>query len=201
MESTGAAGSERVSLARDALEEGLRTLLARPIGDAELDENTRVVAAPPKSRDRSARVALVARLADERIAFDVGFARRVTAVSPPHRVPHRMHDAFAGIASVGGDLMLVARLERLFDLPRGAVEPGERRFVVLGEEGRAWAVEVDRVEGVRRFDASQILAPPATVGRALDGLTESLVEVHDGASLISLLSTDRLKRALERCLA
>ncbi|MBL9150767.1 MAG: chemotaxis protein CheW [Phycisphaerae bacterium] len=179
----------------------LRALLARPISEAELDENTAVVATSPRRREATARALLVVRLGGERLGFDVRFARRVVSVAQPHRVPHRDHNGFAGIANVDGELVLAVRLERLFDLERSNAETALRRHVVLGDEGQGWAIEVDRVEGVRRFEASRLLTPPATVGRALESMTEALADTGDGEPLVSVLATDRVRRALERCIA
>jgi chemotaxis signal transduction protein len=179
----------------------LRALLARPISEDELDENTAVVAASPRRREATARALLVVRLGGERLGFEVGFARRVVGVAMPHRIPHRDHGAFAGIANVDGELVLAIRLERLFDLERGNAETALRRYVVLGDEGQGWAIEVDLVEGVRRFEASRLLAPPATVGRALDSMTDALGDTGDGEPLVSVLATDRVRRAIERCIS
>ncbi|MDZ4828757.1 MAG: chemotaxis protein CheW [Phycisphaerae bacterium] len=190
-----------VSLGEDAAttSERLRSLLARPIPPEELDENTRSVAAPAGRRQRFARPILVVQLGPELLGLDVGLARRVVRVAKTHRIPHRTHDAFGGIANVGGELVLVARLDRLLGLDHAGDESA-RRMVVLGDERRPWVVVVDRVEGVRRFDAEQFLTAPATVARALDGMTEALAPLDDNA-FVSILDSSRLARGLERCLS
>ncbi|MFO0827833.1 MAG: chemotaxis protein CheW [Phycisphaerales bacterium] len=177
----------------------LRALLARPIPPEELDENTRFVAAPARRGERSARAVLVARLGGEWLGFDVRVARRVVRVAAVHRVPHRTHDAFAGIANIAGELALVAKLDRILGVEhRGDAQ--SQRMIVLGDEGRSWVVLVDGVEGVMRLDAASFRAPPATVDRAIDGMTEALAERSDG-KFVAVLESDRLLRALARCIA
>lgn len=182
----------------------LRVLLQRPLPPEELVENTRMVGAPAEERDRLNATLLVASLGSERLAIDVRFARRVLPPRTIHRVPHRSSDLFAGICNVQGELLPVARLERVLAIgdagDGAAADPSERRMVVLGDATAAWVVTMDRIEGIRRFDAATFVAPPATVARALDGVTDALVPLEQGA-FAARLDPTKLARALARCLS
>ncbi len=181
--------------------ERLRTLLSRPIPSEDLAENTRMVAALPDQRDRLSTSLLLVMLGDERLALDVAFARRVMTMRIVHHVPHRSGDVLQGIANVNGELLPVARLDRLLGLAEGhRLDPSQRRMVVLGERDRPWVVAVDRVDGIVRFDGSTFLAPPPTVSRALDGVTDALIRLDDG-TLAARLDSSKLTRGLERCFA
>jgi chemotaxis-related protein WspD len=181
--------------------ERLRMLLQRPIPSEDLAENTRMVAALPDQRDRLSTSLLLVMLGDERLALDVAFARRVVSMRIVHRVPHRSGDVLQGIANVNGELLPVARLDRLLGIVEGhRVDAALRRMVVVGERERPWIVAVDRVDGIVRFDASTFLAPPPTVSRALDGVTDALIRLEEG-TLAARLDSGKLTRGLERCFA
>lgn len=190
------ASPEKSEVARG---ERVRTLLARPLPDAELDENTRLVAAAPPAAVRAMATLLVLTLCGERLAFDTRLAARVVPVRTVRRIPHRSGEVFAGFANVGGELLLVARLERMLGLA-GEPEGGpSRRMITVGGEGKRWAFTVDRVEGVRRFDEATFLPPPTTVARAVDGCTVALVPDADGRR-IAVLDAGRIASGLERSL-
>lgn len=180
-------------------EERVKSLLSRPLPAADLDENTRAIAAPPPAEVRDSASLLVFALCGERLAFDTRFACRVVPRRTVRRIPHRSGETLAGFANVGGELMLVARLERMLGLTGDLAEGPARRLVTVGGEGQRWAFAVDRVEGVRRFDESRFLPPPTTVARAVDGCTIALVPDGDGPA-ISLLDAGRIAGGLERSL-
>jgi chemotaxis-related protein WspD len=177
----------------------VRSLLARPLPEAELDENTRIVAAPPPAEVRATATLLVFTLCGESLAFDTRFAARVVPVRTVRRLPHRSGDVLAGFANVGGELVLVARLERMLGLADDPVEGPARRMVIVGGDGQRWAFAVDRVDGVRRCDESTFLPPPTTVARAVDGCTIALVP-EAGGRPIALLDAGRVASGLERSL-
>ncbi len=179
----------------------LRSLLGRPLPEADLDEHTRTVAAAPPAAARATATLLVFLLCGEALAFDTRFATRVVPVRTVRRIPHRSGDVLAGLANVGGELVPVARFDRMLGLagePAGA-EVATRRMIVVGSEGNRWAFTVDRVEGVRRYDDATFLPPPTTVARALDGCTIALVPEADGRRL-ALLEAGRIGAGFERCL-
>lgn len=179
--------------------ERVKSLLSRPLPDAELDENTRAIAAVPPGEVRERATLLVFARCGERLAFDTRFACRVVPVRTVRRIPHRSGEVLAGFANVGGELLLVARIERMLGLSGEPVDGPARRLVTVGIEGQRWAFEVDRVEGVRRFDEAAFLPPPTTVSRAVDGCTIALVPDGDGPS-ISLLDAGRIASGFERSL-
>jgi chemotaxis-related protein WspD len=179
--------------------ERVRSLLARPLPEAELDENTHAVAAASPAEVRATATLLVFALCGETLAFDTRFAARVVPVSAVRRIPHRSGEVLAGIANVGGELLPIARLERMLGLAGEPVDGPDRRMVTVGGEGRRWAFAVDRVHGVHRRDESTFLPPPTTVTRAVDGCTIALVPEPDGRR-IALLDAGRLASGLERSL-
>jgi len=175
----------------------IRALLDRPIAPGDLDANTAAVAAPLAAAPLRSRSLVRFRLSGEPFAFDTRAAARVVPPRAVHRVPHRGDERFAGIANVGGELLLVARLDRVLGLAAPPAGGAGRRLVVFGGEGRRWAFEVDAVDGVERHDEAEFLAPPATVARAADTCTVALLPLADGTRL-AVLDHERIARALER---
>jgi chemotaxis signal transduction protein len=206
-------GDDHVGLLTDGDEadiaERMRTLLQRPISQEDLVENTLAVAASADVADRITTTLLVAVLGSERLAFGAAIVRRIVHPRRIHRIPHRTADAFAGLCSVLGELLPVARLDRLLGITAGAPDRNDagrgeasdrRRMIVLDAGEGPWVVAVDRVEGVRRVEPSTFLAPPPTVRRALDGIADAIVPLEHGV-LAARLDPQRLAKALERILA
>lgn len=181
----------------------LRTLLQRPLPDEELAENTRMVATPPEERARLDASLLIVALGAERLAIDIAIARRVVPLRAVHSVPHRTNELFAGLCNVGGELLPVVGLNKLLGIDEAGAprEGAARRMLVIGGHADAWVVVVDAVEGIRRFDSTLFRAPPATVRRALDGVTDALVPLDDSGRFAARLDPAKLAAALKRCLA
>jgi chemotaxis-related protein WspD len=184
------------------LAQRLRALLQRPLPPEEIEENTRIVSAETLEGDRLDASLLVVAVCSEWFAIDVSIALRVVPLAPIHRVPHRTDPRFLGLASVQADLLPVVSLERILGLERtdGAPPASERRMVVLGDGVGGWVVPVDCVEGIRRFDSSTFVPPPATVGQASDGVTDALVPIGAGR-FAARLDPTRLCAAFARSLA
>ena len=141
---------------------GLDQLLARPLGERDIDAATAELAAPLEHRSGS-RVSLLAfRAGGEVLALRAEDTAKVVPCSPIHRVPHRGQPVFRGIANHDGELLLCMSIEAALGLAR----PGEAapRAMVVAEAGRErWAFPVDGVIGVTDVDAASLRPPPMTV--------------------------------------
>lgn len=187
---------ERQSLAQ------MRALLDRALPAEDLRTNTELVASRGEARGSEMRSVLVFEIGEERLGIDADEAHRVVQRSTVRRVPHRTNEVFAGIANIGGELTLVATAASALGVPAGGVQT---HFVVIGAQGSRWAFAVDRVEGVRRIDASATLPPPATVRHAADGCTKYLADIPpiDGGAhaIVSVLDGARLAALFARSIA
>lgn len=178
----------------------MRALLDRPLPADELARNTELVAAAAEARSVRMRSVLVFRVGDERLALEADETHRVVPASPVRRVPHRTNAVFAGLANVAGELTPVASIGAALGIAPAAQQT---HFIVIGDAGARWAFAADRVEGVRRVDASRVVAAPTTVRHAADGCTRHLVPVSDGdrEELVAVLGSDRLAELFARSLA
>ncbi len=185
----------------------MRTLLDRPLSRSEIDANTALVAAPLESRTGAVRSILVFTVGGERLAVEACDAHRVVELSSVRRIPHRINEVFAGIANIGGELTLVARIDAALGIRSTAPTT---QFVVVGEASNRWAFAVERIEGVRRIEDARMLAPPTTLRHAFDGCTIALIELAPATSdvsaltqpaLVSILDESRLATLFARSLA
>jgi chemotaxis signal transduction protein len=182
--------------------ERMRSLLDRPLADEDLRANTAIYAERADARAARMRSVLVFVIGEERFGIEAEESHRVVPLSTVRRVPHRTNEVFAGLANIGGELTVVAHAGAALGVPPG---PVQTHFIVIGASGSRWAFAADRVEGVRRIDATATLPPPATVRHAADGCTKYLAElapVAGGVStLVGVLDAGRLSALLARSLA
>jgi chemotaxis-related protein WspD len=176
----------------------MRALLDRPLPPERLVENTALVAAPAVREQGDTMGVLVFTLGDERLAIEADEAHRVFRATPVGRIPHRSNEVLEGIANIGGELTLVARLSAALGL---AATCEATHFVVIGEPAARWAFAVDRVEGVRRIERGRLLPAPATVRHAADGCTIAIATDGDGGAPVAVLDARRVCALLARSLA
>ncbi|HMN96395.1 MAG TPA: chemotaxis protein CheW [Phycisphaerales bacterium] len=167
--------------------------LARRLSADEIAEQTRRVAEPAGRTMAEPVTLLVMQLGAERLAMPAIDARRVVRRAPVRRVPHRMSPFFAGLCAVDGRLVPAANLRRLLELQETQLPAGAARTIVFGDQRGDWAVEVDRVEGVRRADLSSFVEPPATVALTMGRYIRALGEF--GGARGAVLDTGRVLSA------
>jgi chemotaxis signal transduction protein len=178
----------------------MRALLDRPLPPEEIRANTELVAASGETAVARMRSILVFAVGGEHFALEADSTHRVVHASVIRRVPHRTNPVFAGIANVAGELTPVGRLGAALGVDSG---PVQSHFIVIGAVRARWAFAADRVDGVRRIDASRCVAPPATVRHAGDGCTQYLAPVQfaEGERLVAVLDAARVAALFARSLA
>lgn len=159
----------------------LRILLDRDVPPNELAEQTRLVARRPEVQIEQPVALLLMVLGHERLAVEARWTSVVARLSAIRRLPHQQSPLVRGICNVGGRLVIAAHMDRLLGIERER-EPGPAaRFVVLEDERGPWALEVDRVDGIRVEDAARFIDPPATVSHASARLARAMAPVEGGA--------------------
>jgi chemotaxis-related protein WspD len=157
-------------------------LLERPLDAAEMADGARRLGAhgPHASRRRYApcgagvsRRGRMAGAADRRVARDRRDAPdSFAAASPPfggaRRGEHSRHAAHRDLAGA------LLGLDAGKTCARGA-DGGFTRLLVAAHRGEPVVFPVDEVEGVLRFDVSEWVPVPATVGRAGAGLSRGVL--------------------------
>lgn len=187
----------------------IHTLLDRDISETELQENTRWVSQPALATKRCDRRILLFMVSGELLAVPATGVSRVIAPIPVARIPHRSNSVVRGLGSVGGELVLVADLANLLQLPP-PVETSRpeatkrRRMIVVGPERDRWAFQVDDSLGVDSFDQSTFLSPPITIEQAVVHYADAIVPVsrdERGDRYATLLDIQSLISNLRRLLS
>lgn len=175
-----------------ARESPLEQLLARPLEEQLLEQNTEAVARLPPTAHRAGETLIIFTCRSELFAMPAASVRRVFPPLPVHRVPHRPGPHFRGVASEHGELQLVGSLEAALDLgeARSTRSASARRMLLVEAEVGAWLIEVDSVVGVLRSRRETWMAPPSTVSQSRRAVTSSIVPL--GMRRAALLDPARL---------
>ncbi|WP_020184723.1 chemotaxis protein CheW [Methylopila sp. 73B] len=159
-------------------------LLERPLPTGYLEEWARHFAeraGEGAAEDESdARAALLFRIGDEWLALPTDHLHEVAQPRRTHSLPHRRDDLVLGIVNVRGELLVCVSLSALLGISAGAAEAGERsragpRLVVIGRDGHRVAFPVDEVHGVHRYSARDVVALPATIGKAVSSYAVGMI--------------------------
>lgn len=147
--------------------------LQRPVGEnyrASWAEQLRQPLAPPDATDTSA---LAFRIGREWLALPTAMVLQVAPEAPRHRLPHRAMPGLAGIVNVGGKLTPAVSLADMIgidkgDAPARAGRHTFARLLVVGWDGRSFALPVADLYGIVRYAASGLTPPAATINRGLE---------------------------------
>lgn len=178
-------------------------LLARPAAPDYLDAWVRTLGHALFDRaQRGDLPALLLRLGSERYLLPTECAREVHPPRRVHRLPGRTNEVLRGLVCLRGELLLCADLHALLGVERATRSGGneKRARMVVVERGPArWAVEVDEVLDVRRYERSDLVPSPVNVARAAAHLTDASLPTREGRA--AHVDVERLFAALARSLA
>jgi purine-binding chemotaxis protein CheW len=154
---------------------------------ALLDERARALARAPDETRPAAEAfdAILFVLAGGTYAVETEVVRTVLPSAEIVHVP-LAPDVLVGIANVRGEALPVFDLARLFGLA-DAERASHTNVVVFGEHRPEFAVLVDRLLGVRRFERTDLVEPPdaGRLGALARGLTAEAIVVLDGGALLA----------------
>jgi chemotaxis signal transduction protein len=174
---------------------GGRLLLARShtVADAGLDTIER--ASPTAAK---LQALMVFRVRGERVAIRAASAREVVEPTTLHRVPHRGDQRFLGLANVRGEILPVADIAELLEMPAlpAGAQRATARLLVLERAGEAWVFPVAEIDGIHRADLDTLQTPPVTIELGRAAFTSGVLETPDGP--IAVLDEETLWYALQR---
>jgi len=127
-------------------------------------------------------------LGPEAYALETRFVRRVVRTADVSLTPiPGTPDVLVGVINMGGEILAVFDLGRLFGLRRGAPTQ-QSRVLVLGADRDELGLLADAAFEVRTVPISHLLEPPASfegLGRSLlKGVMADALIVLDGAALL-----------------
>ena len=94
-------------------------------------------------------------------------------------IPHRSNELLQGLVNVRGELLLCVSLAQFLKVSKGYSSTAQRRLAIIEWEGDRWTFSVDEFQGIETISPSTLLAPPATVLKASQTYTHSLLPWHD----------------------
>jgi chemotaxis-related protein WspD len=119
----------------------------------------------------------------EWLALPPALFLEIAAPRPIHSLPHRRSKAVRGLVNVRGELQICLSLAELLGLSAAPASPATAtpRLLVGGREIGRFVFPVEEIEGLHRFAAADLVAPPATVARALASHTHRLFTLRERA--------------------
>lgn len=184
-----------------------RQLLDRPLPSGYREEWTKVFAIPERDDAEAGTLdtVLIFRLGNEWLGLPAAACQEIAEPRAVHSLPHRRSSAVTGIVNVRGELLVCVALAELLGIaadaaPRaGGRITAFRRLVVIGEEGRRSAFEVDEVHGLHSFDRRGLGAVPATIGKATASVVAGVLSWSEKA--VGCLDQGRLTELIDRSIA
>lgn len=184
-----------------------RKLLDRPLPPGYRDAWTQHFARRDEKAPEGEEIdsVLIFRIGEEWLGLPAGICREIAEPRPVHSLPHRRHEAVRGIVNVRGELLICISLPALLGIGATAFSRGSGRIaifprlVVIGEEARHVAFEVDEVHGLHGYRAHERGPVPATVGRAAGSVVETMIPWN--GHTVGCLAAGRLLDLIDRSIA
>jgi chemotaxis-related protein WspD len=168
-----------------------RQIFDRPLPDeiTELAGSSRLDATPVNSDwsfaqsdpdDELGRNAVaIFRLEQEWFSLPATMFHSIVPWASPRPIPHRSNEFLQGLVNVRGELLLCVSLARLLELPKADRPSPQHRLAIIEWEGDRWTFPVDEFQGIETIPPPTLLSPPATVLRASQTYTHSLLPWTD----------------------
>ncbi len=172
-----------------------RALLDRPQPPDTRAEATHNVASPPPANARVRRVFLF-RIARECFALPLSALLEVTERTTAHRLPHRSHNALAGLVNVRGQLLLCASFHGLLDLQPESGFGSAARTVHFSSGREDWTFIADEVFGIAHVGEAEFKCVPSSLSMRAGAFTSALFD-HEGRH-VALLDPAAIGEELRR---
>jgi chemotaxis-related protein WspD len=146
--------------------------------------------------------AVLFRIDAEWLALPTHAFQEVAERRRTHSLPHQRHGIVVGLVNIRGELLICVSLGRLLGLektsPRRTIRTTYDRLLVANWEGSRLVFPVDEVHGTRKFEASEVHDPPATVAKSRPSYTHGIFLWQQRP--VGLLDPSLLFSALNRSL-
>jgi len=178
-------------------------LLDRDIPDNYLDARTGDFADAVETATRGVKSVVIFRVENEWLALATTLLNEICDLRTVHSLPHQRNPAVLGIVNVRGELLVCISLTVLLGAGKTSPQPGRdclarTRLLVASRNGERLVFPVDEVQGIHRFDPSQLGDAPATVARAASAYTRSMLQWQEKS--VGILDEERLFQSLKRTL-
>jgi chemotaxis-related protein WspD len=178
-------------------------LLDRDLPADYLDTTTKHFGDALETVTRGSKSVVIFRIEDEWLALATTLLNEICDLRPVHSLPHQRNPAVLGIVNVRGELLVCISLTALLGAGKSNARAGRdrlarTRLLVTSRNGERLVFPVDEVQGVHRFDPSQLGEAPATVARATSTYTRAMLQWQEKS--VGVLDEERLFQSLKRTL-
>jgi len=177
-------------------------LLDRPLLTQCRREWTEHFAQPKQLVAPATASALVFRLNAEWFALPTQAFQEVAENRQVHSLPHRRYDTVLGLVNIRGELLVCVSLSGLLGLERAPSGQTPRRIydrlLVANWQANRLVFPADEVCGIRRFQMSELMEPPATLAKSNLSYTQGLLPWQ--GRTVGFLDADHLFSSLNRSL-
>ncbi|MEM9217302.1 MAG: chemotaxis protein CheW [Cyanobacteria bacterium P01_F01_bin.150] len=192
-----------------------RDLLERPIPDEYATEWTNLLTQVRHQQQAISHDTLsvnIFRLGREWLALPSAVIKQILPPKPVHSIPHRSNRLLRGIVNVQGQLLLCVSLFNLLDIERenfirtSTQTPPQRSLtdhkkadsylLVIERNREVWAFEVDKMYGLHRCSAADLLNAPPLGNQPSNRFTQALISWRD--ETVSYLDAARVFEALQQ---
>jgi chemotaxis-related protein WspD len=157
-------------------------VMRRPIDQNQRNAWAEELRQPEEQGQATDQSALSFRLGGEWLMLAAPLVASVAPLAPVHRLPHRSGGALLGVVNVDGMLTPAIDLAQVLGIERGLPATGGRhvfpRLLVLTWHEQTFAVPADEVDGVVRYRADELSAPPSS-GTSTPGLVRAMLARAD----------------------
>jgi chemotaxis-related protein WspD len=149
---------------------GATQLLNRTLPPRHLEEWTNFVAREKEIKDPELHSAVVFCIESEWFALSTKVFKEVAELKTIHSLPSRRRGIVLGIVNVRGELLVCISLAHALGLEKAQENAsqekkrtGQRRLLVISDEGRRLGFPVDEVGGIHHFSPKEVKQVPATL--------------------------------------
>jgi chemotaxis-related protein WspD len=143
---------------------------------------------------------LIFRAGVEWLALPTPMLDEVARVPLVRSLPHRRGGAVLGLVNVRGELVVCVSLLQVLGAEAARSDAdrarSQQRLLVLRRGASRFAAPVDEVHGTRRIGESELMPPPATIGRSRRAFTRRVLPWAD--KTVGCLDHEALFSALEQ---
>jgi len=113
--------------------------------------------------------AFVFRVGNEWLSLPAGAVDAIAEHKTIHRLPHGNNKLIAGLANIGGEILVCYSMEAALAIKKQTVHEHKspkkffRRFMVIKLGGNRYVFSVDEVRGMTRYDPTSLKCPPDTI--------------------------------------
>jgi chemotaxis-related protein WspD len=130
---------------------------------------TKALLNPPQQESRPTTGVIVFRVKNEWFSLPARIFAEISAHRSLHRIPHVKNPMVAGVANIGGEVIVCYSLAELLGAARHSTHNNGKdgktfkRLLVVYLNERKYVFNVDEVKGMARLDSTTLSSPPDTL--------------------------------------